>query len=141
MALREKWEVRWTPATDIRLIELGAYGNTLAEVCTRLLRNRLEAARNLEAAAGVLLEAALGRIEGLYGEVLAACERASGEDDDFPSLARACYLLDVLVGYAEVPGRRELVERLGERVFARAACSCPPRRTCRTRRPRGSARE
>ncbi len=125
MALREKWEVRWTPATDIRLVELGIFGNSLVEVCQRLLRRKAERARSLEETASVLLDSVRGRLEGIYDEVLAACEKASSEDDDFPSVARACYLLDVLIGYVDVPGQAELLGRLAERVFVRGCLLLP----------------
>jgi hypothetical protein len=125
MALREKWEIRWTPATDIRLIELTVYGNTLAEVVERLLRRRVEAVRNLEEAASLLLEVVSSRLSSLYDEVLALCERVSSEDDDFASLSRATYLLDILIGYGDSPERSALLATLARRVFARACLLLP----------------
>lgn len=125
MALREKWELRWTPATDIRLIELSSYGSTLVEVCQRLLREALLTARGMEGASDVLRQVVVGRLDGLYAEVLDLCERVSTEDDDFASLSRASYMLDVLAGYGAAPELAGLLPRLSERVFIRACLLLP----------------
>ena len=125
LALREKWEVRWTPATDVRLLTLAAHGDTLLDVCARLLRGKLAAARGLAGAADVLRDVVVGRLDSLSEEVLAACERASGEDDDLASLGHACYLLDVLVDYGEGAGQAALLSQLEERAFSRAALLLP----------------
>lgn len=125
MVLREKWELRWSPATDIRLIELSAQGNSVAEVCQRKLRGQLAAARGMQEVTEVLRQVVLGRLDTLHDEVMSICERVSSEDDDFASLSRASYALEIVSTYGDARGLAELLPRLAERVFARACLLLP----------------
>jgi hypothetical protein len=124
--LREKWTLQWTPLTDIRLVELSVLGNSLAEVCSRRFRCALAETRRVADAADTLLRIVLTRLEPLYAEGLAACERTSSADDDLPSLAHAAYALHSLVKYGS--SRAVAVEALGallSKVYVRASLLLP----------------
>ncbi len=124
--LREKWTLQWTPLTDIRLVESTVMGNTLAEVCTRLFRQQLAQPGGAARAAGTFLRIVLARLEPLYAEGLAACERASSTDDSLPALAQAAYALHSLVKYGS--SRRvaaQAIETLMAKIFVRACLLLP----------------
>jgi len=128
---REKWELCWRPATDTRLVELNAWGSTLAEVCSRTLRQRLGAATRIDEGSEILLSLALCDLPEPFGSALARCEGLAADSGSFPSLARAAYHLDGLLGYGAA--RRLPVEeltRLAERLFARAALHLPAAAVC-----------
>jgi hypothetical protein len=56
---RETWEAQWTPSTDVGLVERIVYGNSLQDVATRKLDERLQAASTTGDAAEVLVESVI----------------------------------------------------------------------------------
>lgn len=132
--VREAWEARWTPATDVALVESIALGESLAEVTARVLARRLGEARRAGDAADVLAEAVQTRTAGVVAEALRACEERAATDDDLPSLTRACRALSFLVSYGAERGHLGFapgaVRPLCERTFARAVLRV--RAACRT---------
>ena len=97
--IRETWTAQWTPATDVALVEKVVLGDRLEDVATRVLDERLAAARDTGAAADVLLEAVVADCPATVGRALDACDRFAAVDDDLPSLARACAALSALLSY------------------------------------------
>ncbi|MCB9575126.1 MAG: hypothetical protein H6709_23875 [Kofleriaceae bacterium] len=97
--VREGWTAQWTPATDVALVEKVVLGDGLEEVASRLLLDRLAAARGTGEAADVLLEAVVAGCPAVVARALAACDAAAAHDDDLPSLARACAALSALTSY------------------------------------------
>jgi hypothetical protein len=129
--VREKWELQWTPATDGQLIERTAWGSTLAEVCHRLLHDRLAAASRIDAGTEVLLRLALCDLVDALPAALERCETLAADSASFPALARATYHLDGLLSYGAA--RRLPAARLGTlaaRLFARAALHLPAAVLC-----------
>lgn len=97
--VRETWQAQWTPSTDITLVERIVLGDSIEQVCERMLSERLARANSTGAAADVLLESVVSGTVGTIATALAACDRFAAEDDDLPSLARACRALSGLVSY------------------------------------------
>jgi len=124
--LREEWTLQWSPATDISLIEKSILGNSLAEVCRRLYRERLDGAKNVGQASDVLLKIVLAGLTALYDEALAVCERISAHDEDMPAQARAAQRLQhlLLYGSTRALDQAPIAPLLGK-VFARAAFLLP----------------
>ncbi len=123
---REKWEVQWTPAVDAALVEQSMLGNSLAEVCTRLLNQKLSAAQNTRDAAEVLLEIAVCDVIGLLPQALRACDALASEDSDVVSLSKACQNLQALLAYGssrKMPP--EEIERMLTHAFNRAVLLLP----------------
>lgn len=128
---REKWEICWVPATDTRLVELNAWGSTLAEVCTRTLRRRLDAATRIDQGSEILLSLALCDLPDPFAAALARCEGLAADSGSFPALARAAYHLDGLLTYGtarQLP--IEPLSQLAERLFTRAALHLPAAVVC-----------
>ena len=96
---KEAWMAQWTPATDVSLVEKIVLGETLEQVTTRVLAAALGEARNTAGAAEVLLESVVAGAPETISTALTACDRLAAEDDDLPSLARACRALSGLVSY------------------------------------------
>ncbi|MCA9706462.1 MAG: hypothetical protein KDK70_11485 [Myxococcales bacterium] len=110
--LRESWKAQWTPATDVALVEKIALGNTLEQVTSHVLGERLAAADTTGEAAAVLMEAVVTACPRPAADAMQACDRLAASDDDLPSLARACEALSGLVSY----GTSRSSERTGSPV-------------------------
>jgi hypothetical protein len=125
----EVWEARWTPATDMALVEKIVLGDSFEQVTTRLLEERLEEALSTGDAADVLLEAVVTQTPHTVSSALRACDNFASTDDDLPSLARACRALSGLVSF----GSSRAAARLGDeaiipllkKTFARAVLRVP----------------
>jgi hypothetical protein len=124
--LREAWTLQWSPATDISLIEKSILGNSLADVCRRLYRERLDGAKNVGQVSDVLLKIVLAGLTTLYDEALAVCERISANDEDMTAQARAAQRLQQLLLYGSTRAldQAPIAPLLGK-VFARAAFLLP----------------
>jgi hypothetical protein len=127
---RESWEAQWTPATDVALVERIVLGDSLLDVATHVLDDRLAQATATGAAAEVLLEAVVVATPRPAVAALEACERLSAVDDDVPSLAQACDALAWLLRtrsfrVASSPLGASALEPLLARTFARAVLRVP----------------
>jgi hypothetical protein len=121
---RETWEAQWTPATDVGLVERIVHGNTLQEVVTRTLDERLQRATSTGDAAEILVESVIADCPQTLGSSLGACDTFAATDDDLPSLARACRALSGLSAYGTSRARAaagdEVIPTLCRKTFARA---------------------
>jgi hypothetical protein len=121
---REAWEAQWTPATDVGLVEHIVHGNSLQEVATRTLDERLQRASSTGEAAEVLVESVIAGCPQTLSSALRACDTFSSTDDDLPSLARACRALSGLSAYgtSRSPGPTggDVIPTLCRKTFARA---------------------
>lgn len=129
--VREKWELQWQPQTDAELVERTALGNTLTEVCGRVLKQRLAEAPHIDTGAEVLLQMALCEVTAGFDQALEQCETLAADSASFTALARATYYLDGLLNYGSA--RRLPVARLtalAERLFARAVLHLPAAAIC-----------
>ena len=97
--MKEAWQAQWTPSTDVALVERIVFGETLEQVCQRLLAAKLVDAKTTAEAADVLLESVVASAPETISTALATCDRLAAADDDLPSLARACRALSGLVSY------------------------------------------
>jgi hypothetical protein len=124
--LREEWALQWSPATDISLIEKSILGNSLADVCRRLYRERLDGAKNVGQASDVLLKIVLAGLTALYDDALAVCERISAHDEDLTAQARAAQRLQqlLLYGSSRALDQAPIAPLLGK-VFTRATFLLP----------------
>ncbi len=120
----EAWEAQWTPSTEVALVEKIVLGDTLEQVATRVLEERLAGVHVTGDAADVLLEAVVTGSVRTVSSALAACDRLASGDDDLPSLAKASSVLSELVSYGSsraqsLKGDR-VIAPLCEKMFARA---------------------
>lgn len=106
---RNRWRLRWAPATDAAILRRTELGATFAEVARRYLLARDPRSA---AEAAVLVRDAAAADVGVLPHAVAACERLSREDGDLRSLATAAHEL------------RDF-EDLFSRLFARALLLAP----------------
>jgi hypothetical protein len=122
--ISERWDARWTPSTEVALVEKIVLGDTLEQVAARVLEEQLAGAHATGNAAQVLLEAVLTSTPKTVAAALAACERLAPEDDDLPSLVDAARVLSALVVYGSSRTRSnqgdQVIAALCEKTFARA---------------------
>jgi uncharacterized protein DUF5682 len=120
---REMWEAQWTPATDVGLVERIVYGNSLQDVATRKLDERLQSASTAGEAAEVLVESVIAACPQTLSSALQACDTFAAVDDDMPSLARACRALSGLAAYGTSRSRfagDSAIPGLCQKTFSRA---------------------
>lgn len=121
---REVWEAQWTPATDVGLVERIVYGNSLQDVASRRLDERLQTATKTGDAAEVLVEAVIAGCPQMLDAALDACETCAAVDDDLPSLARATRALSGLTAYgtsrARATNKDDAIPVLCRKTFSRA---------------------
>jgi hypothetical protein len=125
----EVWEARWTPATDMGLVEKIVLGDSFEQVTTRLLEERLAEALSTGDAADVLLEAVVTQTPHTVSSALRACDNFASTDDDLPSLARACRALSGLVSFGSSRAAAKLGDEaiipLLKKTFDRAVLRVP----------------
>src|SRR5262249_25726817 len=121
---REAWEAQWTPATDMALVENIVYGNSLADVGTRRLEERLQAATPPGEPTEGPLESVIAGCPQTLQAALRACDTFASTDDDLPSLARAARALSGLSAYGTSRAQSSLgdqaIPALLRKTFARA---------------------
>ncbi|WP_164012129.1 DUF5682 family protein [Pyxidicoccus trucidator] len=132
--VRESWQAQWTPSTDVALVEKIVLGDTLEAVTTRVLQERLAAAKATAAAAEVLLESVITGCPQTVAAALRACDAHAATDSDLPSLASAARALSGLVAYgtsrAHADVGDEAVAVLCEKTFGRALLRVHDASTC-----------
>lgn len=125
----EVWEARWTPATDMALVEQIIIGNTFEQVATIFLGEQLDSANTTGEVAEVLLEAVVAEAPSIITEALAACDSVASTDDDLPSLSAACRALSGLVSFGSSRAASRLgdqaIEPLLKKTFDRAVLRVP----------------
>lgn len=117
--MRESWEAQWTPSTDVALVEKIALGNTLTQVTSQVLGDRLARAESTGEAAAVLMEAVVTACPRPAADAMRACDQLASTDDELPSLARACQSLSGLVSYGT---SRDALPGQGSQATLRALC-------------------
>ncbi|SFI90242.1 DUF5682 family protein [Thermoflavimicrobium dichotomicum] len=127
-AVRERWEVVWTPATDAQLIEFSAYGSTLEEACSRYLMKKLEAVKQIDEVTEILLQMGLTQLEHLFPQALRICESLSSEDRNFTALSQGVLHVATLLKYgtARKLSHIELFTGLLEKLMLRAIWTLLP---------------
>jgi hypothetical protein len=127
--VREVWEAQWTPSVDVALIEKIVLGDTLAQVCTRLLDEQLQKAHATGEAAKVLLESVVTSCPQTTAAALAACDSFASTDDDLPSLANASRALSGLCSYGSSRSLSsvgdDVLRSLCQKTFERAVLRVP----------------
>jgi hypothetical protein len=97
--IREKWEVRWSPATDVALVERVVKGNTIEQACERTFRESFRAVADVAAATDLLLKVIITDLSSFFEEGLASCEARSAADEAFYRLSRAAQNLLAVQSY------------------------------------------
>src|SRR5262249_59399593 len=90
--LSEAWEAQHTPSTDVALIEKIVLGDTLEQVTTRVLSDRLSTAHTTGEAADVLQEAVVTGCPQTVVAALAACDRLAAGGDGPPPLPHPAHV-------------------------------------------------
>ncbi len=126
--ITERWRVQWTPRLDGRLIELSAYGSTLAEAALNKVREAMARPEiGAGKAAALLLDAARMGLYEAFSTLLTEVRDKVNGDRDFLSLVDALYSLVLLYGYREalVTAGLEAVLALARPAFSRAVLLLP----------------
>jgi hypothetical protein len=100
--ITERWQVQWRPTLDGRLIELSAYGSTLAEAALNKLREAIARPEiGAGTAAALLLDAARMGLYEAFAVLVGEVRDKVNSDNNFLSLVDAAYSFVLLYGYRE----------------------------------------
>ncbi|MBK8921982.1 MAG: hypothetical protein IPM81_10790 [Saprospirales bacterium] len=125
----ENWTLKWLPDYEIRLIEAGAWGNTVAEAATRRARHRTRQTEQLPELVRLLESALKAGLTPAMPAIFEKLQQMSALAHDAPALADAVLpLVEVLrYGHArqmDLPAIGRLLEQIVPRVCIQLPGSC-----------------
>ncbi len=121
---KESWNLRWTPDSEIHLVETSLIGDSIEMACSHQLQQRLRECQQIDQAADLVADAAKCDLSDTLEKALQSLQVMSVETHQFVSLAKACSKLGEMVRYGSVRkiNTDQLKPLLGE-LFLRATLS------------------
>ncbi len=99
---KEIWTLRWHPEMMIRLIEMGIWGNTVEDACSRLLLDRSEQGQSITEIAGFISQAIPAELFAVIEKLLARINELATVSSDIPELMGALVPLVEVSRYGNV---------------------------------------
>jgi hypothetical protein len=128
---KERWVLRWSPEHEVRLAELSLLGDSIGDVVSLLLSERLAACQDAGSAAEVLERAATCRLADALENARRCVQAAAVEDDSLPSLASATASLLAVTRFGGIRAVDPApLWPLAEQIFLRAALLLPRAIVC-----------
>lgn len=128
---KERWVLRWSPELEVRLAELSLLGDSIGDVVSLLLSERLAACEDAGSAAEVLALAATCRLADALEDARLRVQAAAVEDDSLPSLASATASLLAVTRFGGVRAVDPVpLWPLVEQIFLRASLLVPRAVVC-----------
>jgi len=126
---RETWALRWEPELTIRVIELSAYGTTVAAAATHRLLERAAAATALADLVQILDDALLADLPDVVQPVVVRVEAQAAHDPDLVQVIDTLGPLARALRYGDVRGTdasalRRVFDGLVVRALAGALMAC-----------------
>jgi hypothetical protein len=127
----EKWRLRWTPESEIQLVEAGLKGDTVAAAAALVLSERLAECEAIDQAAGLVEDAIKCELHNAFEDARSRLQAVAVLDSSFDALARAVDSLAETIGCGTVrrfdlaPLRPLLGQLfLKATLLAKSACTC-----------------
>jgi hypothetical protein len=128
---KEVWKLRWTPESEIQLVEGALLGDTVEAAAAAQLARRLGECERLDEAAALVRLSADGQLPEALAEARRRLQALAVDATDFVQLAGACAELGEVIRYGTVrrtdaePLRPLLAQLFLRATLAlRAACRC-----------------
>jgi hypothetical protein len=128
---KERWRLRWTPESEIQLVEAALKGDTVEMAAAFRLSERLAECERVDQAAGLVKDAARCQLADALGEARRRLQALAVEDSAFVALADAVESLAETIRYGSVrrvdpEPLRPLLAQLFLRatLLVRQACLC-----------------
>ena len=125
----ENWTIKWLPDYEIRLIEAGAWGNTVEAAATRRTRRNIENTQQIQALVQLLGSVLKAELPGIFPPLLLKLRQATALSQDALLLAETVLpLVEVLrYGHArqmQLPAIEQLLEQIVPRVCIQLPGAC-----------------
>lgn len=127
----EGWTLRWTPETEIRLVESAMKGDTVELAASFVLKERSENTGAMSEIAGVIEDAFLCGMTSALSYALNALKETAIEAVSFEELAKTAFRLSKVIGYGDIrkidsSEMEPMVKQLYYRgcLIAEGACIC-----------------
>lgn len=98
----EKWVLRWSPETEIQVVEANLKGETLEIAAAYQLAEQLEESPGVGAAAAIIRSACECKLLRIFDTALAALQNLLADADGFNEIAAATRELSLLLQYGDV---------------------------------------
>lgn len=98
----EGWTLRWTPESEIRLVESALKGDTVELAASFVLKERVENASLMSEIAGVIEDAFLCGMTSALSYALTALRSMAVEAVSFEELAKTAFRLSAVIGYGDI---------------------------------------
>ncbi|WP_043931619.1 DUF5682 family protein [Bacillus sp. EB01] len=134
----ELWNLRWSPETEIQLVESTLLGETIELAVAFVLKERLEKANNVAEASRVIRDSYLCGMMGMMEEARRAVVRLGTETGDFNETASAIAQLAYVLQFGDVRGldTAPLIPLIA-RLFLRGTLLLPSAALCNNDAARG----
>ncbi|WP_316568257.1 DUF5682 family protein [Neobacillus sp. YIM B06451] len=127
----EQWNLRWTPESEIRLVETTLLGDTIELATAFVLKERLAKAENVGQASSVIRDSWLCGMMEMMEEARAAVAALGAEAADFPETAAAVGQIAYVLQFGDVRGLdTDMLKPLVARLFLRGALLLPGSSGC-----------
>ncbi|MEK7256010.1 MAG: DUF5682 family protein, partial [Bacteroidota bacterium] len=123
---KEFWKMRWSPDFAIRIIEMGAWGNTVEEACVNFLLKKTAEINALPALTDLLRQTLNALLPAAFDALLQKLENLAAIASDVYNLMDAMPPLAQVVRYGNTRGTNvAAVERLVQHVTPRICIALP----------------
>jgi hypothetical protein len=95
----EDWNLKWQPDYEIRLIEAGAWGNTIAEAATQIARNTILQSEQIKELATLLGTTLKADLKNLIPDLIMKLQTVSALSKDAAALAETTLPLAEILRY------------------------------------------
>jgi len=124
---KERWRLQWQPEFEVRLIEAGRWGNSVAEAARTAVRQRADAAAALPELAALAQDAMYAELGEALAHVMQRLQSEAAVAADATHLMQALPPLAQLLRYGDARDTdRALVDAVVGGLAARIAISLPP---------------
>jgi hypothetical protein len=128
---KERWLLKWTPESEIQLVEAGLKGDTIAEAAARTLSEQLAECDTVDQAALLVQDSVKSDLHAAFADAQSRLQSLATRDSAFDALARAVDSLAETLPYGEVR-KFELtpLHPLLERLFLKSVLQLKQSCTC-----------
>jgi len=123
---KEFWKMKWSPDFAIRIIEKGAWGNTVEEACTRFLKKKTEETTTLPALTMLVKQTLNADLPAVFDLLLRKLENLAAIATDVYHLMEALPPLAQIVRYGNTRGTDvQAVEQVVNHLVPRICIGLP----------------
>lgn len=124
---KESWRLKWQPEFAVKIIEAGAYGNTILQAATSSLITKTHQCDNLQQLAAMARLSMLADLQDAIAPVMKRLEAVAAVASDVTHLMSALPELARLLRYGDVRNTDAgMAEHLVEGLVARICIGLPP---------------